>query len=503
MTPGPPPPDSPKPTPADVLRWCAAAAPNLWFPAQQGGVARDSLDDPLWLLRQAGLIQVGDWVRGLGQGFALTPAGQKALSDPNTPIAAPPKPDLIPVDDIPPEDADLAHVPEPVRSPVRDPGLTTYDRGELTREAFLAPRPTVIVPVLLVANIGWFLVGLLVAVQMGAPVNHYLQGVEDTGKVLEKIGAAYGPDLLRGEWWRLATAGFVHVGVMHLFANLFSLYMIGPVAEDLWGRWRFAGLYLIAGLAGTCAAMAISPMAGVAGASGSIWGVMIAVVVWLWRYREHLPEELVRVWLRNLLLMVVVNAGISFLPGISWAGHFGGGLAGFFAAIFLDLTRPGANRRQLTIGISGLVLIVALMAGGLATAIAFTKPWKVIRTVVFIQDHNEQVQALGSVVNVSPPRLDAIQKTTSFAAIIRTPETLKTTREILTALRADVSKAGEIDFPGFDQQRVREYLAEVTRYADLWERQLASGKAPSADERKAIADQLSKAHEAWKRIGDG
>jgi membrane associated rhomboid family serine protease len=492
------------PTPADVLRMCAAAAPNLWFPAQQAGVARDSLDDPLWLLRQAGLIQVGDWVRGLGQGFLLTPAGQKALADPNPVITPPPKTDPIPVpvDDIPPEDADLAHVPEPTPPP-RNPGLTAYDRGELTREAFLAPRPTVVTPVLIVANVGWFLVGLLVAFQLGVPTDHYFRGVEDAGRVLHKVGAAFGPDLLRGEWWRLLTAGFVHVGLMHLLANLFSLYMIGPVAEGLWGRWRFAGLYLIAGLAGTCAAMAISPTAGVAGASGSIWGVMLAVVVWLWRYRSHLPEEMVVVWLRRLLLMLVINVAISFAPGVSWEGHFGGGLAGFLAAIFLDLTRPGANRRQLTIGVGGLVLLVAAMAGGLAASVAYAKPWKAIRTVVFIQDHTEELQALGSVASVSPPRLEAVHKSASFAAIVRTPDTLKATRENLAAIRAEVAKGEALDFPGFDRDRVREYLAEVTRFAELWDRQLASGKAPGAEERKALADQLAKATEAWKRIGGG
>ncbi len=494
-------PDSP--TPADVLRWCAAAAPNLWFPAQQAGVPRDSLDDPLWILRQAGLVQVGDWVRGLGQGFLLTPAGQKALADPNTPIVLPPKPDPIPVDDIPPEDADLAHVPDPTPPPVRNPGLTAYDRGEITREAFLAPRPTVIVPVLLIANIGWFLVGLVVASQMGVPTNDYLHGIGDASRVLSQIGAAHGPHLLRGEWWRLETAGFVHVGIWHLMANLFSLFMIGPVAEALWGRWRFAGLYLIAGLAGTCVAMAINPTVPVAGASGSIWGVMLAVVVWLWRYRQHLPEEMVTVWLRRLLLMVMINVAISFAPGISWQGHFGGGAAGFFAAIFLDLTRPGANRRQLTIGIGGLVLIVAVLAGGLTAAVEWTKPWQAVRTVVFLQDNTEQLQALGSVVSVSPPRLDSIHKTTSLAATLRTPETLKTARENLAALRADAAKARDVNFPGFDHDRVQAYLAEVIHFADLWDRQLATGKAPSAEERKAIADQLATAHEAWKQIGGG
>ena len=110
--PAPPAPDFAPPTTADVLRWCAAAAPDLWFPsvhAQSTGIPRDSIDDPLWLLRQAGLLQVGDWVRGKGQGYSLTPAGEKALADPQKltdlrPVLTPDK------EDVPPDEEKIAEV---------------------------------------------------------------------------------------------------------------------------------------------------------------------------------------------------------------------------------------------------------------------------------------------------------------------------------------------------------------------------------------------------------
>src|ERR671913_279317 len=102
MDPGPPsdpptPDPAVGPTPADVLRWCADAAPAVWFPsayAQTAGVPRDSIDDPLWLLRQAGLGQVADWGRGRGPGDAPTsptsrPRSPRRRRDGATPASPP------------------------------------------------------------------------------------------------------------------------------------------------------------------------------------------------------------------------------------------------------------------------------------------------------------------------------------------------------------------------------------------------------------------------------
>jgi membrane associated rhomboid family serine protease len=484
------------PTPADVLRWCADAAPAVWFPsahAQAAGVPRDSIDDPLWLLRQAGLVQVADWVRGRGQGYALTPAGEKALADPAklTDI----KPASTPAEeDVPPEDADLAHVPDPIAAPPprrRNPGITAYDRGELTREAFLAPRPAVLTPVLLVANIGWFLIGIVTAWRMGVSAELYLRG--RAADVLHRIGAVHGLDLLAGEWWRLLTSGLVHVGGLHLAVNMFALASIGSVAEGLWGRWRFAGLYLLAGLAGACCAMALHPAALTAGASGAIWGVMMAVVAWLVRYREHLPPEVVSSWLRRLALVIGVNALVSFVPGISWQGHLGGAVAGFFGAIFLDLTRPGANRRQLVVGLGGLALLLAVMAGGLAAAMRYADDWKALRALRGVQLIRE-----GGAESVSVPTaagVRAVHQSVGVALIAR-GESVAAAREEVQRLRDEVGRAeGRTAHLG---EAWGAYLAAVRQYADLADELLAARHFPTPDEIKALADQLGKVGATWQ-----
>ena len=52
------------------------------------------------------------------------------------------------------------------------------------------------------------------------------------------------------EWWRLISAAFLHYGVFHLAINMYSLYFAGTLLEQIIGRWRFALLYLGAGIAG-------------------------------------------------------------------------------------------------------------------------------------------------------------------------------------------------------------------------------------------------------------
>ncbi|HZT80377.1 MAG TPA: hypothetical protein VFA26_09150, partial [Gemmataceae bacterium] len=72
-------------SPETILRQCAAAAPEPWYPrdyAAAAGIDRDRLDPSLDALRLAGLIRLTDWVRGKGQGYALTPDGARLLNDP-------------------------------------------------------------------------------------------------------------------------------------------------------------------------------------------------------------------------------------------------------------------------------------------------------------------------------------------------------------------------------------------------------------------------------------
>jgi membrane associated rhomboid family serine protease len=365
------------PTPADVLTRVAAAGGVPWFPSEYAltsGVGRDSLNDPLNDLRNAGLITILDWVKGKGQGYGVTPDGEKAAADPDALTRA------LAAERTPPTPADVpvAH-PELAPAETRDPaGLTTFDRGELARQALFDPPPPVVTPVLILANLVWFAVGVVVAWRSEGAVGFTLRGWE--GSVLLRIGGVSGDSLLNGDWWRLISACFVHAGGVHLVLNLYALGVIGPVAEGLWGRWRFALIYAWAGLAGNCLAMAVHPDVLVAGASGAVWGVMAAVGAWVALHREHLPPELVLGWARTLWVVLLVNIVVSFAPRVSWEAHLGGAAVGFAAAVLAQATRPGLVRRPVLVPAAvalGLVPVGCLL--GLAVAMDTGDEWHTLR----------------------------------------------------------------------------------------------------------------------------
>src|SRR5207237_2922487 len=111
---------------------------------------------------------------------------------------------------------------------------------------------------------------------------------------------------------------FVHVGLLHIAVNAFALGSIGPLAEGLWGRWRFLLVYFGGGLAGAGAAMAVKPDVALAGASAAVWGVLASVVAWLALFASHFPADLVAELGRRLAVAIGVNVLVSLAPGVSW-----------------------------------------------------------------------------------------------------------------------------------------------------------------------------------------
>jgi membrane associated rhomboid family serine protease len=171
----------------------------------------------------------------------------------------------------------------------------------------------------------------------------------------------YSGGIAGGELWRLVTAGFLHYGIIHLALNMYALWLLGPVCERLLGRWRFLALYLLAGVGGATAELLFSsPGTYGAGASGSIFGLMAALIF----FGRKLALDL-----RPLLALVGVNLLLGFMiPGISVLGHLGGlVVGGAVGAIFAYApTGPQQSRWQ---GL-GLVAVVALMGILIAGRIA-------------------------------------------------------------------------------------------------------------------------------------
>lgn len=338
-------------TPTEVvLRHLAAASPLPWYPsafARQAGVPRAELDRALDELRLAGLVGITDWTQALGQGYALTPLGKQVLQDPRA---------LAALQRYGP--AGLQIVAEP---PPELPGsgqTTAWERGEAIRNTFLDDRKPYLTRVLIALNVLVFLVGgYLVQQQRPQDTSIYFQqGIPGT---LHQLGAMSAEDVFgNGQFWRLLSCCFVHFGLLHLAGNMYSLYVLGPDLERMWGRLGFLALYLISGVGGSGVALLLlaRPEVLLAGASGAIWGGMASELAWLLLNRGYLPPDLVARGLRQLGTVIFLNVLISMLPQISAAAHFGGGAYGFLAGVLLNAFRYSGGFTRLA-SVLGLALL--------------------------------------------------------------------------------------------------------------------------------------------------
>ncbi|MGH3765854.1 MAG: rhomboid family intramembrane serine protease [Pseudonocardiaceae bacterium] len=118
-----------------------------------------------------------------------------------------------------------------------------------------------------------------------------------------------------GAWWQPLTAGFLHIGPVHLAINMIALWVIGRDLEQILGSFRFLVVYLVSLLGGSLAVLLFDPRQ-TAGASGAVFGLMGGFVVVLMKMKLS-P--------RPALTIILLNVVITFaIPGISRYGHFGG-----------------------------------------------------------------------------------------------------------------------------------------------------------------------------------
>jgi membrane associated rhomboid family serine protease len=170
-------------------------------------------------------------------------------------------------------------------------------------------------------------------------------------------GGLLGPAVAdQGEWYRIITSGFLHAGPLHLFLNMFVLYILGTILEEGIGTVRMLGVYFVSLLAGSFGALLLDPDQLTVGASGAVYGIMAATfLVARWRGVEQLASQ--------IGLWVVLNLAFTFaVPGISIGGHLGG-LAGGAAAAFVIIAgerRGGAAAPE----VLGLLVIAAVSVGG-------------------------------------------------------------------------------------------------------------------------------------------
>ncbi|GII55612.1 rhomboid family intramembrane serine protease [Planotetraspora thailandica] len=153
------------------------------------------------------------------------------------------------------------------------------------------------------------------------------------------VGADGGPftpvGIATGEWYRLITSAFLHLqpteglfGILHILLNMYWLWTLGRVIEQVLGKPRFAALYLLSALGGSVLGYLIAPDEAALGASGAIFGLATAYYIFS-RRLNHDPAGARRL-IVSFLLWGVISATVT-----SWEGHLGGLLAGGGVALCL------------------------------------------------------------------------------------------------------------------------------------------------------------------------
>ena len=169
---------------------------------------------------------------------------------------------------------------------------------------------------------------LLLAVNIAVYLWMCLHGVspkEPTENDLLRYGANVTWLVLHGQWYRLLTATFVHVGFIHIACNMWCLWNLGILGEPLIGPYGMVAVYMITGIAGNLLSMATNVVFALrthdpgylmqvgAGASGAVFGIAGILIVLLSNRRLPFPWE----ELRGLRSMVVKFALINLVIGLS------------------------------------------------------------------------------------------------------------------------------------------------------------------------------------------
>jgi membrane associated rhomboid family serine protease len=204
-------------------------------------------------------------------------------------------------------------------------------------------------------NVAVFVAMTLAGVSLTAPT---------TGE-LWHWGANFGPLTIGGQWWRLLTCVFLHIGIIHIAFNMWCLWGLGRIAESVYGHWTFGTVYLITGAAASVTSLAWNPGGTSAGASGAIFGIAGALIASFYLGEFSLPKAAVSGLLRSVLMFAGYNLVFGAMSGrTDNAAHVGGLVSGLILGALIAKVAPQHDDAVRRVGV--LFAVIVLVYGGAA-----------------------------------------------------------------------------------------------------------------------------------------
>ncbi len=227
-------------------------------------------------------------------------------------------------------------------------------------------RHTFITPTLLAVNVVVFVLMAVSGVGVFEPTYAGLIG----------WGADYGPYTSNGEWWRIITNTYIHIGIIHLALNMWCLLSIGFLVERLFGNLIYLLIYTTAGIVGSIVSLSVHPVIISAGASGAIFGLYGALLGYCLRQKHQVPKTVLKELRNSTLGFIAYNLFNGFIhSGIDNSAHIGGLLCGtvlgFSAAMPINpIIRNTINKKCIFV-----TLVVIATTLFVSASFLMSMPW--------------------------------------------------------------------------------------------------------------------------------
>jgi membrane associated rhomboid family serine protease len=227
-------------------------------------------------------------------------------------------------------------------------------------ETLTSPPPVRISQPFLLTQV---IVGINVLVFLGMLLSG-VSPMSPTRLQLVTWGANFAPLSLGSQPWRMLASNYVHIGIIHIFFNMWCLWNLGRLAERIFERWTYLMVYTASGIAGSLASLWWHPQGIGAGASGAIFGLAGGLIAVLYLGKLPIAKEALKPTLKSLIMFAAYNLFFGLVPGIDNAAHLGGLAAGLGLGAVLagSVTEPPeirARRRNYVLVGTVLLLLAA------------------------------------------------------------------------------------------------------------------------------------------------